>query len=260
MNFTVLIPARFASSRLPGKVLLPLAGIPMIEHVRRRAIESGAGRVVVAADEPRIVETVLAFGGEAILTGAGHLCGSERLAEAATLLSLSPEEIIVNLQGDEPAMRPELVRAVAKMLDSADAGTNVATAAVPIRTWAELCDPGVVKVVMDDRGDALYFSRAPVPWSRDSYPLKEGPVPVQENAHFRHLGLYAYRNAFLQEYASWPAGALEKMESLEQLRILQRGQRIRVFLAEQTPMAGVDTPEDLVRMQVFFSQVETKER
>ncbi len=252
MNFTVLIPARLASSRLPEKVLLPLGGIPMIEHVRRRALESGASRVVVAADEPRIVETVLAYGGEAVLTDVGHACGSERLAEAATLLSLSPEEIVVNLQGDEPAMRPELVRAVAEMLGSAGAAASVATAAVPIGSWSELCDPSVVKVVMDDRGQALYFSRAPIPWNRDSYPLEDRHAPVPANVHFRHLGLYAYRNAFLQEYASWPAGSLERVESLEQLRILERGQRILVFQADQAPAAGVDTPEDLVRMQVFF--------
>lgn len=250
MNFTVLIPARLASTRLPGKVLLDVAGLPMVEQVRRRALESGAERVVVAADDPQIVERIHRFGGEAVLTATTHRCGSERLAEAARLLGLGDEEIVVNLQGDEPGMDPALIRAVAKLLAAAPA--PVATVAVPIQKTEELLDPHAVKVALAGDGRALYFSRAPIPWRRDDFPPTSATLPAP-GSHWRHLGLYAYRQAFLQDYASWPASALEDLEALEQLRIIERGYSIFVHRAQQAPVAGVDTADDLERVRRAFA-------
>jgi len=249
VNFTVLIPARLASTRLPRKVLLDIGGLPMIEQVRRRALESGAQRVVVAADDRQIVECIHRFGGEALMTSPAHRCGSERLAEAARLLGLADEEIVVNLQGDEPAMDPLLIRAVAELL--AESSAPVATVAVPIGTVAELLDPHVVKVALAADGCALYFSRAPIPWRRDDFPPAAGAQPTP-GSHWRHLGLYSYRQAFLQAYAAWPAGVLEELEALEQLRILERGHRILVYRARQAPLGGVDTAEDLARVRRGF--------
>ena len=250
MNFTVLIPARLGSTRLPGKVLLDVAGLPMIEQVRRRGLESGAERVVVAADDPQIVERIRGFGGEALLTSTAHRCGSERLAEAARGLELADDEIVVNLQGDEPGMDPALIRAVAEIL--APASVPVATVAVPIRTAAELLDPHAVKVALAEDGRALYFSRAPIPWRREDFPPASAAMP-SPGSHWRHLGLYAYRHAFLQTYAAWPPTALEELEALEQLRILERGYSILVHRAQQAPVAGVDTAEDLERVRRSFA-------
>ncbi|WP_308389979.1 3-deoxy-manno-octulosonate cytidylyltransferase [Acidithiobacillus sp. AMEEHan] len=254
MSFTVLIPARMASSRLPGKMLLPIAELPMIERVRRRALASGAERVVVAADDEQILAAVRSYGGEAVQTDARHRCGSERLAEAAEILGLPAEEIIVNLQGDEPQMPASLMHAVASALEG-DAGLAVATAAVPLTHWEDLVDPHAVKVVLNAAKDALYFSRAPIPWDRDRYPLTEG-AELPAGQHWRHLGLYAYRAGFLQEYARWPRAALEELESLEQLRILERGYRIRVCCSDVVPPIGVDTPADLARVRAAFSTQE----
>ncbi|MEY2342383.1 3-deoxy-manno-octulosonate cytidylyltransferase [Acidithiobacillus sp. IBUN Pt1247-S3] len=251
MSFTVLIPARLASSRLPGKVLLPIAGLPMIEWVRRCALASGAERVVVAADDAEILAAVRAHGGEVILTHPSHTCGSERLAEAVQVLGLAADEIIVNLQGDEPQMPAALIHTVAAAL-AADADLAVATAAVPLTRWEDLVDPHAVKVVLNAAGDALYFSRAPIPWHRDQYPLPED-AGLPDGRHWRHLGLYAYRAGFLQDYARWPRSPLETLESLEQLRILERGWRIRVCCSDVIPPIGVDTPADLARVRAAFS-------
>ena len=251
MSFTVLIPARLASSRLPGKVLLPIAGLPMIEWVRRCALASGAGRVVVAADDAEILAAVRAHGGEAVQTDARHSCGSERLAEAVEILGLPADEIIVNLQGDEPQMPVPLIHGVAAAL-AEDANLTVATAAVPMTHWRELADPHAVKVVLNNAGDALYFSRAPIPWHRDHYPLPDDAV-LPPGQHWRHLGLYAYRAGFLQDYACWPRSPLESLESLEQLRILERGWRIRVCCSDKVAPIGVDTPADLARVRAAFS-------
>ncbi len=251
MSFTVLIPARLASTRLPGKVLLPIGELPMIEQVRRRALASGALRVVVAADDMAIAAALEPFGAEVVLTAAEHRCGSERLAEAASILGLGDEEIVVNLQGDEPQMPPQLIAQVALLLShSPDLG--VTTAAVPIQSWEELQDPHSVKVVLDTRGRALYFSRAPIPWDREHFPLPPGS-PLQPGVFWRHLGLYAYRVAFLRDYAAWPQAQLEQVESLEQLRILAQGLPMGVYCAQESPPAGVDTPADLARVRAAFS-------
>ncbi len=250
MNFCVLIPARMASTRLPGKVLLDVGGLPMIEQVRRRALESGAARVVVATDHEEVMACVQDFGGEAVATDPSHHCGSERLAEAARLLALPDEAIIVNLQGDEPLMDPALLAATAALLET-HPHCPMATAAVPIRTWSELANPHVVKVVMDRQDRALYFSRAPIPWDREHFPLDDdAPLP---GAYWRHLGLYAYRSAFLQTYAAWAPTPLERGESLEQLRALEHGVGIAVHRGSAAPAAGVDTAADLERLRAHFS-------
>jgi 3-deoxy-manno-octulosonate cytidylyltransferase (CMP-KDO synthetase) len=252
MSFCVLIPARLASTRLPRKVMLDVGGLPMIEQVRRRALESGASRVVVAADHPEIVECIQGYGGEAVLTSTAHVCGTERLAEAARLLELPAEAIIVNLQGDEPGMNPALLQATAKLLLE-DTGLQMATAAVPIAHWDDLADPHVVKLIRNDLGHAQYFSRAPIPWYREQFPLRAGePLPDSGN-WWRHLGLYAYRHGFLQDYAQWPASALEQIESLEQMRALERGVQIAVYCAAEAPASGVDTAADLERVRTLFS-------
>ena len=255
MNFTVLIPARLQSTRLPGKVLLPIAGLPMIEWVRRCALGSGARRVVVAADDAQILAAVEAHGGEVVQTDPRHSCGSERLAEAAEILGLPADEIIVNLQGDEPLMPASFIHAVAAAL-AADPQLSVATAAVPMTRWEEFIDPHAVKVVLNAAGDALYFSRAPIPWDRDGYPLADADAALPAGQHWRHLGLYAYRAGFLRDYARWPRSALETIESLEQLRILERGERIRVCCGDMAAPIGVDTPADLARVRAVFSTYE----
>ncbi len=252
MSFCVLIPARLASTRLPRKVMLEVGGVPMIEQVRRRALESGASQVVVAADHPEVVDCIRSYGGEALLTSVAHGCGTERLAEAARLLALSADTVIVNLQGDEPGMNPALLQATAQLLLE-DAALPMATAAVPIQYWDELADPHAVKLIRNDRNQAQFFSRAPIPWSRQHFPMHPGEKLPESGTWWRHLGLYAYRNQFLQDYAQWPASALEAIESLEQMRALERGVQIAVYCAAEAPAAGVDTSADLERVRALFT-------
>lgn len=251
MSFCVLIPARLASTRLPRKVLLDVGGLPMIEQVRRRAVASGASRVVVAADHPEIVACIEAHGGEALLTSPDHVCGTERLAEAARLLDLPADAVIVNLQGDEPGMPPALLQATAKLLLENEA-LKMATAAVPIHHWAELTDPHAVKLICNDQGHARYFSRAPIPWHRQYFPMQPEDLLPDGGHWWRHLGLYAYRHQFLQDYARWPASPLEQIESLEQMRALERDVQIAVYCAAEVPPAGVDTLADLERIRRLF--------
>lgn len=247
MKFTVVIPARFASTRLPGKPLLDIAGKPMIQHVYERAVESGAERVIIATDEPKIETAARGFGAQVCMTAAHHRSGTERLSEVVQKLALGADEIIVNLQGDEPLMPPVLVHQVAQNLnDYRDA--SVATLAEPIHSADELFDPNVVKVVGDAKGYALYFSRAPIPWNRDAFAQSRTELP-SGSRHLRHIGLYAYRAGFINEYVGWPACALEEAESLEQLRVLWHGHRIHVDVAKAATVAGVDTPKDLERVR-----------
>lgn len=247
MSFRVVIPARHASTRLSGKPLLDIAGKPMVQHVYERARESGAAQVVVATDDQRIAEVVKGFGGEFCMTSAEHRSGTERLAEVVTRLGLADDEIVVNLQGDEPLMPPMLLKQVADNL-AHHVSVPMATLCTRIHTAAELFDPHVVKVVTDSQGYALYFSRAVIPWDRDAFAVTTEELP--DNAeHYRHLGIYAYRAGFIREYVSWSACRLESMESLEQLRVLWHGQRIHVDVALATPGPGVDTPADLEKVR-----------
>jgi len=247
VSFTVLIPARYASSRLPGKALADLGGKPMVVRVAERARASGAARVVVATDDRRIADAADAHGAEAVMTRADHATGTDRLAEAAAQLGLRDDEIVVNVQGDEPLLDPALMRRVADVLaERADA--EIATACHPIERIEEAFSPNVVKVALDARGHALYFSRAPIPWAREGFGAVPPTIP-DGLPLYRHYGLYAYRVAFLRAFPALAPAPIEVFEALEQLRALWHGYRIVVEIAHGTPAPGVDTPEDLARVR-----------
>lgn len=245
--FKIVIPARYGSSRLPGKPLLLIGGKPMIAHVCERALEAGASEVVVATDDERIGEAITGLGVKAVMTRPDHNSGTERIAEVADILAWADSELIVNVQGDEPLMRPELIRRLAKVL-AVQGEAEVATLAAPITERAEVFNPNAVKVVLDRNGHALYFSRAPIPWHRDSFAADDDGLP-EGFVYLRHIGIYAYTAGFLRRYVRWPASRLESIESLEQLRILWSGERIRVLPVERAPEAGVDTEADLHRVK-----------
>ncbi|MES2818439.1 MAG: 3-deoxy-manno-octulosonate cytidylyltransferase [Pseudomonadota bacterium] len=245
--FTVVIPSRFASSRLPGKPLQDIAGKPMIRHVWEQACKSAAQRVVVATDDARIVEACRGFGAEVLLTRVEHNSGTDRLAEVATQLGLTGDDLVVNVQGDEPLIPPAIIDQVAANL-AAHPEAAMATLAEPIDDIAALFNPNVVKVVTDRNGLALTFSRAPLPWARDALATSREQLPPGV-PYRRHIGLYAYRAQFLQDFVAWGPCWLEDSECLEQLRALWHGVRIHVADALQSPPAGVDTPEDLARVR-----------
>lgn len=253
MGFTVLIPARLASTRLPDKPLADLCGLPMVVRVARQAARSAASRVVVAADHARIVEACRAHGVEVVLTRHDHPTGSDRLAEACEQLGLQGDDLIVNVQGDEPLIDPALIDACADQLASRT-DCVMSTAAHPLDEASLFANPNVVKVVLDAAGRALYFSRAPIPWWRDA------PAPATPaeglGVPLRHIGIYGYRAGFLRRYPSLPASPLEAVESLEQLRVLWHGERIAVFVAPEAPGAGVDTPEDLERVRALLARAQ----
>lgn len=251
LDYTVVIPARYASTRLPAKPLADIGGRPMVERVYRQAQRSGAARVVVATDDERIVAAVEAFGGEVCLTSAAHVSGTDRLQEVATHLRLAEDAIVVNVQGDEPLIPPAVIDQVAANL-AAHPDASVATLCEPLTAEGDFHNPNVVKVVRDDRGFALYFSRAPIPWPREQVGLSAG----RDFAARRHIGLYAYRVALLNRFVGWPPAALELTESLEQLRVLARGEKIHVAEAVEPVPGGVDTPEDLARVQARWSEGE----
>lgn len=251
-DFVVAIPARFASTRLPGKPLREIAGRPLLEHVHARARESGAAEVVVATDDERIRQTAEAFGARVVMTSTEHPSGTDRLAEVARILEWDAERIVVNLQGDEPLVAPGLIRRLAADL-AAHPDAAIATLATPIRTTAELFDPHAVKVVLDASGYALYFSRAPIPWDRQAFATTTESLP-SDSEHFRHIGLYAYRAGFLERYSGLAPCYLERTESLEQLRALWHGARIHVGVIDEPPGHGVDTEEDLARVAALLSR------
>ncbi len=251
MTFRIVIPARYAATRLPGKPLLDIAGKPMIQHVYERAMESGAEQVIIATDSALIAKAVEKFGGEACLTAESHQSGTDRIAEVAEKLSFLASDIIVNLQGDEPMMPAAVIRQVADNL-AQYSEASMATVCAKIDTAAELFDPHIVKVVKDKRDFALYFSRASVPWDRDAFASTTEVLP-KGSVHFRHIGIYAYRTGFLKEYSQWPVCALETMESLEQLRALWNGHCIHVAEALEVPLAGVDTEKDLALVRAHLS-------
>lgn len=243
--FIVAIPARHASTRLPGKPLLPIAGVPMIVHVARRARAAGAQAVVVATDDARVAAAVEAEGVRAVMTDSQLASGSDRLAAAARVLAWPDEAVIVNLQGDEPLAPASGIRAVAAALTAGDA--PMATLATPVRDAAELFDPDCVKLVRDRAGRALYFSRAPLPWPRDAFSRTRADLPAGV-PFLRHIGIYAYRAGFLRAFAALAPTTLERTESLEQLRALEHGFAIQVALAPEPFPAGVDTAADLERV------------
>lgn len=245
-DFIAVIPVRYASTRLPAKPLVDIAGKPMVVRVAERAARSGASTVWVAADDARIIAAVEEHGHQAMLTSAQHASGTDRLAEVVDKLALDDDVIVVNVQGDEPLIDPALIHAVARELQLHPEAV-MATACHAIHDYATLTNPNVVKVVMDAVGYALYFSRAPIPWPRDAFAagqsLPDG-LPV-----FRHIGLYAYRAGFLRQYAGLTSAPIERFESLEQLRALWHGYKISVAVSEQPAAPGVDTAEDLAMVR-----------
>jgi 3-deoxy-manno-octulosonate cytidylyltransferase (CMP-KDO synthetase) len=248
VSYTVLIPARLASSRLPSKPLADIAGLPMVVRVAQR-VASGlpAGtRVVVAADHPSILQACTRHGVEALLTRVDHPSGSDRLAEACELLQLADEAIVVNVQGDEPLIDPTLVSAVATLLQQRPEA-SMSTAAHPIHDVTDFVNPNVVKVVLDAQALALYFSRAPIAWWRDGF--AQGITTLPEPAPLRHIGIYGYRVGFLRQFPRLPQAPIEVTEALEQLRAMWHGHRITVHVTHEAPGPGVDTPEDLERVR-----------
>lgn len=255
-SFKIAIPARYASSRLPGKPLLPLAGRPMIAYVCEQARQAGAEAVVVATDDERIQAAAEAAGVQALLTDPNHTTGTERIHEVAERLGWGAEEIVVNWQGDEPLLEPELVNHLARSL-AGHPDAMVATLAAPA-TAAEVFNPNVVKVVLDQEGYALYFSRAPIPWSREAF--VQTPPQVPDGLHWRHIGVYAYRVGLLHRYVNWLPAPLEQVEALEQLRVLWHGERIVVVTVADVPEAGVDVPEDVPRVENRLRELESRHR
>ncbi len=251
LAFKVVIPARFASTRLPGKPLLDIAGKPMIAHVCERAQEAGAEEIVVATDNLQIQEVVSGLGIRVVMTNPNHQSGTERIAEVAKLCGWRADQIIVNLQGDEPLIQPSLMSEVAQTLANQKIA-GIATLAAHIENAEEIFNPNAVKVVLNKLGYALYFSRAPIPWERDSFKLSGGE-PSGKIAYLRHIGMYAYTVGFLERYCAWEVSTLETIEALEQLRILWHGEAIAVGVVDKTPQAGVDTPEDLARVSQILA-------
>jgi len=250
MAFSVIIPARYQSSRLPGKPLLDIGGKPMIQWVVERAKESGAQHIIVATDDERISDVVKAFGGEVCITRGDHESGTERLGEVVEKLGLSSDHIIVNVQGDEPMIPSENIAQVAQLLiDKVD--VPMATLAVPIDENLDIDNPNAVKVVCDKNQCALYFSRASIPFDRDGF--HRGSKELLAKNYLRHIGIYAYRAGFIRDYLKMEPSPLEQIESLEQLRVLYHGEKIAVGVAHQAPPAGVDTQADLDRIRMHFN-------
>ncbi|QYF94029.1 3-deoxy-manno-octulosonate cytidylyltransferase [Massilia sp. PAMC28688] len=247
MGFIVIIPARLASTRLPNKPLADLGGKPMVVRVAERAALSGAGRIIVATDHEDIAAACTAHGVEVCMTRSDHPSGTDRIAEVARTLALADDAVVVNLQGDEPLIDPALLAAAAARIS---ATVPMSTCAHPLSEADDAFNPNVVKVVLDKHGNALYFSRATIPWHRDAFATSRAlPAGYQP---LRHIGLYAYSNRFLQQYPALDASPLEAIEALEQLRVLWHGFPIAVHITDAAPEAGVDTPQDLARVQARF--------
>lgn len=249
-DFVVAIPARFAASRLPGKPLRMLAGEALVLHVARRALAAGAREVWVAADDERIAAAIADCGVRVAMTSPDHASGTDRLAECARIAGWSDDTVVVNLQGDEPFAPAAGIRAVAALMHEGD--TEMATLAAPVTDVETLLDPNAVKLVRAGNGNALYFSRAPIPWPRDDFARDRSSMPGQ-GEWLRHIGIYGYRAGFLQRFAALPPGRLEQIESLEQLRVLEAGYRIAVGITPEPFPPGVDTPEDLARAEAWIA-------
>ena len=255
MSCIVVIPARYASVRLPGKPLADIAGKPMIVRVWERAMESGVGPVVVASDDERVASAVRARGAEAVLTSGAHASGTDRIAEVAAVRGLDPATVVVNVQGDEPLLPPSLIEQVAANLSRRE-DFAIATLCEAIEREDDVFDPAVVKVVFDRNGRAAYFSRAPIPYCRGRFDARAGtaPVPLPHRLHHRHIGLYAYRASFLGRFASLAPAPSERAESLEQLRAIHHGYPIHVEAARERPGPGVDTAADLERVRAIIAR------
>ncbi len=250
MEFTVIIPARYASTRLPAKPLALIGDKPMIQHVYERALQSDAEQVVIATDDERIKETVLKFGGKVCMTASDHQSGSDRLAEVCQILKLANDAIVVNVQGDEPFISPTNIKQVA--LGLANSNAPMATLSTPIDKKEEVFNSNVVKVVSDNSNQALYFSRAPIAWQRGSF---ENVEVKDLSVCQRHIGIYAYRAGFLADYVKMSPSQLEQLESLEQLRVLENGHKIHIEEAKEVPGIGIDTLEDLEQAQKTYQEM-----
>jgi 3-deoxy-manno-octulosonate cytidylyltransferase (CMP-KDO synthetase) len=248
--FHVIIPARFASTRLPGKPLLQIGARPLIQWVWQSAVDSGAASVLVATDDERIRAAALKFGADCVMTSVNHVSGTDRIAETVRSKGFAADDIVVNLQGDEPMMPADAVAGVAQALRD-NAGSEISTAVAPVQSLREFLDPNCVKALRACDGRALYFSRAPVPWPRDSIAAER---PVSFHGAWRHIGIYAYRVRSLLRLAAWPPTPLEMTEKLEQLRALERGMHIHLVALAQSPPAGIDTPEDLERVRALLEK------
>ncbi|WP_194437733.1 3-deoxy-manno-octulosonate cytidylyltransferase [Vibrio fluminensis] len=246
MSFTVVIPARYQSTRLPGKPLADIAGKPMIQWVYEQAIQAGADNVIIATDDERVEQAAKAFGAQVCMTSPDHESGTERLAEVVKVMGIADDHIIVNVQGDEPLIPPSIIAQVADNLANSEA--PMATLAVEISDEAEVFNPNAVKVLTDKNGYAMYFSRATIPWDRDNFANNN----TIAQPLLRHIGIYAYRAGFINTYINWEPSALEKIECLEQLRVLWYGEKIHVAVASEAPAAGVDTPEDLEAVRAIL--------
>lgn len=251
MSFTVIIPARYASTRLPGKPLQDIGGKPMIQHVWERACASDAARVVVATDHAGVADACAGFGGEVCMTREDHESGTDRLQEVVSKLGLDDSDIVVNVQGDEPLIPPALINQVAANL-AGHTAAGIATLGEPIAEAATVFNPNAVKVVVSRAGYALYFSRAPLPWCRDEWAGDDRPLPSGV-PFLRHIGIYGYRVGFLHQFVQWPMGQLEQTEKLEQLRAMENGVSIHIEAAATAMPAGVDTQADLDRVRAYFA-------
>ena len=250
MSFYVVIPARYASTRLPAKPLKDIAGKPMIQHVYERASQSAAARVIIATDDERIESAAKKFAADVVMTSPNHNSGTDRLQEVVRTLRLLPSDIVVNVQGDEPLIPPAVINQVANNLEQNNFA-SVATLSEPIHSLEDFRNPNIVKVVADQQGRALYFSRAPIPWPRDHFASAMTDLPAQFPAQ-RHIGIYAYRVALLDRFVTWPQAQLEKIESLEQLRVLANGEFIHIEEACAQVPGGVDTEADLLRVKALL--------
>ncbi|PKM22048.1 MAG: 3-deoxy-manno-octulosonate cytidylyltransferase [Gammaproteobacteria bacterium HGW-Gammaproteobacteria-14] len=250
MSYTVVIPARFSSTRLPGKPLAEIAGLPMVVRVMQRCQQSSATAVYVATDHQGVADVVVEHGGNVLMTRDDHLSGTDRLQEVAEQLALKDDDIIVNVQGDEPLIPPSVIDQVAVNLQQ-NLQCGMATLCEPITTRDDVFNPNIVKVVMNRQGMALYFSRAPIPWHRDSFSMAEAALPVGE--WWRHIGIYGYRVGLLNQFVRWPAAELERIESLEQLRAMANGVAIHVAPAIAPVPGGIDTDADLQRVRALLS-------
>ncbi len=250
MDFKIVIPARYASTRLPGKPLLDIGGKPMIQRVYESACESNASAVVIATDDQRILDAAKGFGAQVCMTAETHRSGTDRITEVVRSMGWPDDAIVVNIQGDEPTMPAALAYQVAQDMENHQRA-DMTTLSTPIEEREQLFDPNVVKVVTDAEGYALYFSRAPIPWHRDEFVHQDRPLP-QDTTFFRHIGVYAYRAGYLDKYINLPPSVLEQTESLEQLRVLSHGGCIHVSEAQQEPGHGIDTADDLERVRRLF--------
>jgi len=252
MNFTVVIPARYASTRLPAKPLKEIAGKPMIQHVYERARASLSRQVIIATDDARIEAVAKSFGAQVCMTSVDHTSGTDRLHEVVASLGLADDEIVVNVQGDEPLIPAEVINQVAQNLASMQ-NASMATLSEPIHSLSDFRNPNIVKVVADSEGRALYFSRAPIPWPRDHFSKSDADLPENFPAQ-RHIGIYAYRVGLLHKFVSWQVAPLERLESLEQLRVMWNGHLIHIAEAVVPVPGGVDTEEDLQRIKSLLEK------